>query len=218
MRKEPRGKRGNVVERADSKRASFGRATDIGTACSEPDAPRLVMTFPSLYRRVLGPRFETLPMVLRQFHDSATGGRARGTFHVERGRGFLRNALASWLGFPRAGANANVDLEVSVEGDRERWCRRFSHETVVSVQWEEGQVLIEQFGMSSFSSNLRISGDELIYEFRRAWLAGIPLPRWLSPRVEGVVKGEVDGWRVVTRVFAPVLGEILHYEGRVRPE
>jgi hypothetical protein len=78
--------------------------------------------------------------------------------------------------------------------------------------------LIEQYGMNSFSCNLRINGDELLYEFRQAWLAGIPLPWWASPWVEGVVKCEEDGWRVVTGVFAPVLGKILHYEGLVRPE
>jgi Domain of unknown function (DUF4166) len=173
---------------------------------------------PSLYRRILGPRFEALPGVLRRFHDSATGGRARGTFQVERGRGFLRNAIASLLGFPRAGVDVPVILEVSVEGDRERWRRRFPGETVVSVQWERDQLLFERFGMNSFSCNLMIKGDELLYEFRRAWLAGIPLPSWASPRIEGVVKCEEDGWRVVTGVFAPVLGKILHYEGLVRLE
>ena len=41
------------------------------------------------------------------------GGRARGIFQVERGRGWLRNAVASLLGFPRAGVNVPVTLEVS---------------------------------------------------------------------------------------------------------
>jgi hypothetical protein len=130
----------------------------------------------------------------------------------------LRYALASLLGFPRAGIDANVTLEVTVLGQRERWCRWFPGETVVSVQWDDGQLLFEQYGMNSFSCDLAISGGDLIYEFRRAWLAGIPLPRWLSPRVEGLVTGEENGWRVVTRVFAPLLGEILHYEGLVEPE
>jgi uncharacterized protein DUF4166 len=173
---------------------------------------------PSLYRRVLGSRFEALPGVLRRFHDSATGGRARGTFQVERGRGFLRNAIASLLGLPRAGVGVPVLLEVSVEGDRERWCRQFPGKIVVSVQWEHDQLLIEKFGVNSFSCILKVNGDELLYEFQQAWLAGIPLPSWLSPRVEGVVKCEEDGWRIVTGVFAPVLGKIVHYEGRVRPE
>ena len=66
----------------------------------------------SLYRRILGARFEALPAVLRQFHDADGGGRARGTFRVERGAGRLRNAGASLLGLPRAGSEVAVRLHV----------------------------------------------------------------------------------------------------------
>jgi hypothetical protein len=176
------------------------------------------MSPPSLYRRLLGTQFDDLPGALKRFHDSPSSGRVRGTFLITRGRGFLRNAVASLLGFPKAAIDAKVVLEVKVEGDRERWCRRFPSETVVSVQWDDGQLLIEQYGRTAFSSHLTLKGDELIYEFERAWLSGIPFPSWFSPRVDGSVKGDENGWRVVTRVFAPVLGEVLHYEGRVQPE
>ena len=56
------------------------------------------------------------------------------------------------------------------------------------------------------------------YEFRRAWFAGIPLPVWLSPYVDGYVDAGETGWRVVVHIFAPFLGEIVHYEGWVEPE
>ena len=35
--------------------------------------------------------------------------------------------------------------------------------------------------MNSFSCRLEIAGADLIYEFRQAWLAGVPLPSWFSP-------------------------------------
>jgi hypothetical protein len=122
------------------------------------------------------------------------------------------------MGFPAAGADVPVLLEVSVKGDREVWCRRFAGRPVVSRQWERDHLLIEAFGVNSFSCNLAIAGPDLIYEFRRAWLAGIALPSWIAPRVDGRVTGDPGGWHVSVRVFAPVLGEILHYEGRVEPE
>jgi hypothetical protein len=172
----------------------------------------------SLYRRLLGSQFDLLPAVLRQFHDAGEGGRARGTFQVERGRGLMRNALATLMGLPRAGVDVPVTLEVSVQGDRERWTRRFGAKHVVSTQWEQDHLLMEQFGVNSFSSILKINGPEVIYEFHRAFVAGIPLPSWLSPRVDGLVRCEETGWRVVVRIFAPLLGEIIHYEGWVQPE
>jgi hypothetical protein len=111
-----------------------------------------------------------------------------------------------------------VILEVAVEQNRERWSRRFPNVTVVSTQWERDQLLIEAFGPSSFSCQLKLAGPNLVYEFRQAWLAGVPLPSWLSPRVDGVVTGDESGWKVVVRILAPALGEILRYEGRVEPE
>ena len=46
--------------------------------------------------------------MLQQFHGAAEGGRARGTFRVERGAGLLRNALASLSGLPKAGLDVPV--------------------------------------------------------------------------------------------------------------
>ena len=51
--------------------------------------------------------------------------------------------------------NLLVTLEVVVETDREQWRRRFPDETVVSMQWERDQLLIESFGVGSFSCCLR---------------------------------------------------------------
>ena len=80
-------------------------------------------------------------------------------------------------------------------------------------------LLIEQYGINSFSSSVTVDGPDVIYEFQPAWLAGvIPLPSWLSPRVDGQVRGEETRWRVLVSIVAPFLGEIVRYEGWVQPE
>jgi hypothetical protein len=172
----------------------------------------------SLYRRVLGPQFDLMPEVLRRFHDTKGGGRARGTLRVERGTGWLERALASLLRLPQAGTEVPVRLMVVAEGDKERWIRQFPGREVVSVQWEHGGKLMESFGPISFACALVTSGSCLRYDFQRAWLAGVPLPRRLAPFVEGSVQAGESGWRVVVRLFGPCLGEIIHYEGWVEPE
>ena len=176
------------------------------------------MAPPSLYRRILGVRFDALPMVLRRFHDNEGGGRACGTFRVERGPGRLRNAIASMLGMPHAGSDVTVRLRVVAEGDRERWIRDFTGHRVMTVQWARGDLLMERSGPVSFACALVFDGSRLRYEFRRAWFAGIPIPRWLSPGVGSYVDAGDAGWRVVVRVLAPVLGEFVRYEGSVEPE
>jgi hypothetical protein len=172
----------------------------------------------SLYRRVLGPRFDALPEVLRRFHDAPGGGRARGTLRVERARGWLRNGLASLFRMPRDGTDVPVRLRVMIEGDRERWVRDFQGRRLESVQWAWGGLLMEKFGPVSFSCELVVDGPCLRYEFRRAWLAGILLPRPLAPFVDGSVQAGDGGWNVGVRVLAPWLGEIVRYGGWIEPE
>jgi hypothetical protein len=122
------------------------------------------------------------------------------------------------LRLPKAGRDVPVRLEVKVEGDRERWLREFPSGPLRSVQWARGDLLMEAFGLTSFSAALVVDRSSLRYEFRRAWFAGLPLPAWLSLYVDGRVHADDAGWRVVVHVFAPLVGEILHYEGRVEPE
>jgi Domain of unknown function (DUF4166) len=172
----------------------------------------------SLFRRILGARFDELPEVLQRFHGSTTGGQARGTFLVERGKGWLRNAVASLLGMPKAGKDVPVRLEVVVEGERERWFRHFPGQSLSSLQWAERGLLLESFGLGCFAFELVIDGPRLRHEFRRAWFAGIPIPRALAPFVDGWLDAGDKGWLVVVHVVFPFLGEIVHYEGWVEPD
>ena len=70
----------------------------------------------------------------------------------------------------------------------------------------------------SFSCSLDVRGSRVDYVFERAWFLGIPVPPRLAPVVEGYVDAGERGWRVVVHVFAPFLGEIVHYEGWVEPK
>jgi hypothetical protein len=170
-----------------------------------------------LYRRVLGPRFDELPAVLKRFHDG-TGGSVRGTLRVVRGDGWVRRFVAELLRLPRAGEFVPIRMEVVVEGDRERWVRYFPGRRTTTVEWADGGLLMERLGLATFSSALVVQGSRLRYEFRRAWFAGIPLPVWISPYIDGYTDAGEAGWQVSVHIFAPFVGEIVHYEGWVEPE
>ena len=111
----------------------------------------------SVYRRVLGDRFDVLPEVLKQFHDVTRKSNARGTFRVTRGSGSVRNLVATILGLPSAGERVPVHLEVVVKADREIWLRHFPGKTLKSVQWGRGNLLMERFGLGSFSCETRVA-------------------------------------------------------------
>lgn len=71
---------------------------------------------------------------------------------------------------------------------------------------------MESFGPFAFSSVLVPEGQCLRYAFRRAWFSGIPLPRGISPKVNGRVIAGKSGWHVEAHVTAPILSEIVRYE------
>jgi Domain of unknown function (DUF4166) len=176
------------------------------------------MASQSLYRRVLGDRFNALPEVLKRFHGASGNSDARGTFRVKRGSGYLRNLVATILGMPRAGENVPVHLEVVVKEDREIWLRHFPGQTLKSVQCARGNLLMERFGLGSFACALELHGSRLVYVFKQSWFLGVPVPQGLAPFVDSYVEAGETGWLVVVRIFAPLLGEIVHYEGQVEPE
>ncbi|MDB5350814.1 MAG: hypothetical protein JWN86_2061 [Planctomycetota bacterium] len=173
---------------------------------------------PSLYRRILGPRFEALPEVLRRFHDLPGGGRAKGSLEIERATCRPGNALAGLLGLPRTGEDVAVVLEVKVQGDKERWVRHMQGRTLETVQWMKGEWLMEALGPWAFASRMVVDGSEMRYEFQRAWFLGIPVPRWIAPFVDGGVDAGEGGWRVTVRIVAPIFGELVRYEGWIVPE
>jgi hypothetical protein len=119
---------------------------------------------------------------------------------------------------PNSGVDVPVRLVVTVEGTRERWTRQVGDRTLTTVQWEVAGLLLESFGPITLATSLKVDGCNLSYQFERAWFAGIPLPRWLAPSATSEVRAGEGGWFVSTRICAPVVGEIVHYEGWVDSE
>src|SRR5437763_15764811 len=78
-------------------------------------------TVPTLYRRLLGDAFDTLPPVLRRFHDQEAGGAACLIFRVSHGKGWLCRGGARIARLPKPEVEARGDLRVVIEGDQERW-------------------------------------------------------------------------------------------------
>lgn len=173
-------------------------------------------TTPSLYRRILGDKLDVLPQPLRKFHESPGGARAQGTFHVTRGPGRLRGWLAALLGFPPTAPNVPLELQVAVEGDRERWIRRFDKHPLETLQWQSRNLLIESGGPMRFGFELIADKSSLRYRLVRAWFCLVPLPRWLSPRLEGIESHREGGWNVEVKFALPVVGMLIRYEGFVR--
>lgn len=176
------------------------------------------MTGPTLYHRVLGDQFDRLPAVLREFHDRPDGGRGSGRFLIERGPGLIARLACALARFPAAGTDVPMTLSVSVAGDRERWIRDFGGRGLASVQWLEDGLLIERAGLLRFVFRLAADEAGMRFEFQRASLWRVPLPRCLSPGVSVAALAEDGGWRADIRLSLPWGAPLLRYYGLVIPD
>jgi hypothetical protein len=170
---------------------------------------------PSVYRRLLGPAFDALPPTLRHFHDVQTEWRGHARFRITRGRGPLRHLVAALGRLPPAGEDVPVRLRVVAEGPRERWLREFGGHKLESVQWAEGGLLMESFGAFRLGFRLTAEPPALRLCAVRAWVLGVRWPLALAPSGDGEEVGRPDGCAIVARGYAPLLGQLVQYEGLV---
>lgn len=168
-----------------------------------------------LYRRTLGEAFDSLPPVLKRFHEQPCGASAQGSLRITRGPGRLRQALATLMRLPSPGEQVPLLLQVHVRGEVERWTRDFGALRLVTRQWLRHGLLIESVGPLRFGFRLAADATEMRFDFARCWFLGMPLPSALAPRVNASASEYEEGWWVRVRVEAPVLGLLTQYEGKV---
>ncbi|WP_437585677.1 DUF4166 domain-containing protein [Sorangium sp. So ce1000] len=175
---------------------------------------------PSLYPALLGAAWAALAPAVQRLH--AGGVRARGRFRVRRGRGLAARLIAGLLRMPEAAEDVTVTLAVEPAGDGERWLRAFGQRPLWSSQWRSGDLLVEGLGLVQCWFRLHAEGGALVFEQVRSTLGlrglGLRLPRWLSPRIEGRAGPLRDEVHVDVRIFAPVAGLLVAYEGCVAAE
>jgi Domain of unknown function (DUF4166) len=177
-----------------------------------------MLTMTSLYRRILGPAFDTLPPALQQFHDVETEWKGHARFRITRGRGWLRNLAASAGDLPRAGEDVPLKLRVVRERDGERWIREFGGKRMESVQRHWNGLMVETVGTVTLGFQLVAEPPALRLVPVRVWILGVPWFAALGPHVSAVEIGRDDGCAIVVRAEAPLLGLLVQYEGLVMAE
>jgi hypothetical protein len=170
---------------------------------------------PSPYRILLGSSLDALPPTLRRFHDVVGEWRGHARFRITRGKGLLRNAVAGAGRLPPAGDDVPLRLRIVAEPDGERWLRDFGGHRLESFQRARDGLLVESFGSVTLGFRLVAEPPALRLEAARAWLLGVPFPRALAPHGTGVEVDRDDGCAIVATAYAPLLGEIVRYEGLV---
>lgn len=175
----------------------------------------------SPYRTALGQGYDRMAAPLRDFHNEESLWRGQATFRITRGKGLLRN-LVAWLGgLPPAGDQVPVQLTCTRETQKGRvvevWDRDFNGFRMGSKQWAANGIIFERFGWITLAFRLQTTPDALKLEVIKAWVAGIRIPSFLSPKGTGLEVALPDGTiQVRATASAPLLGQIVCYEGPLK--
>jgi hypothetical protein len=177
------------------------------------------MTSLTLYQRLLGNDFYRLPPILQQFHSSQ-GGCATGKVTVERHAGLLRHKAADLLHLPDACDDMALHLQVIPMENKERWIRHFNQQSLETLQWQEGEYLIEKAGPLQLA--FKVAADEQGLTFRmhhkyRATRKVLFLSNFVM-RVNAQAHGAEDHWKLEVNISTPLLGKIATYRGEIIPQ
>ncbi len=165
----------------------------------------------SLYARAMGSRFGRLPEAVRDMHDVIGDAGAAGEGEVRRGRG-LAWLVGRVMGFPPEGSWP-LRVAFSARDGKERWTRDFGGHAFSSELSQTGQGVAERFGPLRFAFDLPSDGEGLKMVLRRWTAFGVPMPRWLGPRIEAREWEEGGRFRFEVGVAMPLIGPVVRYTG-----
>lgn len=132
----------------------------------------------------------------------------------------LRHAAARLMRLPDAGKDIELHLQVMPQEDKERWVRHFNQQRLETLQWQEGEFLIEKTGPLQLA--FHVTADESGMTFRMHHKCHttkkVLFPAGLVMRVNAQAHGAEDRWKLEVNVSTPLLGNIVTYRGEIVPQ
>ncbi|MEM7058218.1 MAG: DUF4166 domain-containing protein [Pseudomonadota bacterium] len=176
---------------------------------------------PGLYETALGDAWAELSSAHQAFHTYAEDCTYTGVAEITRGTGPVAALAAAVFGFPRTGEDVSVTLEKSRQGTEETWSRSFGGRPMRSVCYPSGRPSHsrERLWPCVFEMELQVQNQAMHLHVRRGWMFGVPLPRFLLPKVDAREFIEDHRFNFDIAIRAPLTsGLLVHYRGWLRPD
>lgn len=170
----------------------------------------------SVFQRLLGIRFTTLPEPVRELHDLRGEVFFAGRADIAAPDRPIVKAMLWALGLPAPGANVDVHVRCALLPDgRELWRRDFAARRYESIleAGADGR-LIERFGPVALCFDIAVDRDAMRWSLSEWRLFNMRVPRVLAPTIRSCESVDRDG-RFTFRIeaAAPLLGRIIDYGG-----
>jgi Domain of unknown function (DUF4166) len=176
----------------------------------------------SPYQDLLGDAYDALAPSVRTAHEAPLT--AEGAMDVVHGDYFLTPLLVRVMKLPWKGTNLHVSLHVTNEPHTSpsvrttmSWRRQIGATVLDTRQLSRDGRLVEQSGPGTIEFALHTdSQGSLHYSDIACRFMGVPVPRFVAPRVRAEVSANGSGWHVdVTVQWRGRL--VCRYGGAMRP-
>jgi hypothetical protein len=173
----------------------------------------------SLYREVLGERWDELPEPLKSIHEHTGSLTAEGIASVERGKGSISAIVATIFRFPKTASSIPVSVSFETRGGFEYWRRTFGTRSFASSQTHGSStgLVSERFGPFAFDLALVFDNQNLKLIVRDWRFLGLRLPRALAPTGNSYEFSEADKFNFHVEIAHPMTGLIVRYRGWLVP-
>ncbi|MBC8064517.1 MAG: DUF4166 domain-containing protein [Chlorobia bacterium] len=170
------------------------------------------------YQTLIGAAWEGLPAGLRLSHQVPL--RAIGNLNVFRATRGLAGIMSRLLLLPPAGENVRVSLVIEQTDHGIQWNRTFGKEKVDTRHTFQRGFFFEHMGPFALQFRLEVLQDSILIQQLGITAFGLPLPRWIGPRVTGKVTPGLDEarWHIDVQIRHDWFGDVCRYHGIMRAE
>lgn len=173
-----------------------------------------------LYRRVLGRDYDRLPVEIQAMHEVTGPTVAHGVAEVTAGPHPMARLVRLMLGMPGSARDIPLTVTFRPRGGGEIWIRDFDGHRFRSTQKPDPSApgaLIERFGPLSSRLMLQVEDNRLRLHLQRTALLGLPLPRFLWPRIDASETVAEGLFTFDVSIGLPVIGPLIRYRGTLTP-
>ncbi len=171
---------------------------------------------PALFRRLLAEAFDRLPEATRRLHRGRPAIVADGEAEVEASGSAMGRLLARLLSMPVRSGRVPLRVVIEQREGREYWSRRFGNETMRTQMRAMDGLIVERFGPFSMRMRLEAHEDGIDMRLVGGACLGVPIPRWLLPRVTAEERVDERGRHLFrVDISLPLLGRLVAYAGHL---
>ncbi|WP_178130691.1 SDR family oxidoreductase [Reyranella sp. CPCC 100927] len=173
-----------------------------------------------LYVHSIGDAYDSLPAPVARLHDVAASAVWRGHADVDGADGPLAWLAARVFRFPATCRSVPVNVAFSVRDGVETWHRTFGKHAFSSRQHagRRRDVIVERFSIAALDMQGVASPTGIEFFLRGGRVLGVPLPRFLLPRIAASEGMDAEGrFRFDVEIGLPVIGRLVHYRGWLAP-